>query len=176
MNMANYLIENCVLWCDWGGAMEVGAETVCDEYVNIAWKNNDIIRTDQGAMRLHCDDRAYVHNINYDDIRVEYSKYDQKSVYQRSDDMAYEPGEEPAHDHLLRCNLNCGLWSPDMLPGQIRDVIYKDVEVPAPDCCFDGYNSEHTIERVRVENVTLNGEPFMPKLLRNAFTSEITAK
>lgn len=182
MNMANYLIENCVLWCDWGGAMEVGAETVCDEYVNIAWKNNDVIRTDQGAMRLRCGDRAYVHNISYDDIRVEYSKYDQKSVYQQSDDMVYDPGEEPAHDHLLRCNLNCGLWSPDMIPGQIRDVlcqnitIFKDVEVPSPECCFDGYDAEHTIERVRVKNVTLNGAHFLPTMRCNAFTSRITGE
>ena len=182
MNMANYLIENCVLWCDWGGAMEVGAETVCDEYVNIAWKNNDVIRTDQGAMRLHCDDRAYVHHISYEDIRVEYSKYDQKSVYQGSDDMVYDPGDEPAHDHLLRCNLNCGLWSPDMRAGQIRDVvcqnitIYKDAEVPSPECRFDGYDAEHTIERVRVKNVTVNGEPFVPRLQCNAFTAEITAE
>ncbi len=181
-NMENYLIENCVLWCDWGGAMEVGAETVCDEYVNIAWKNMDVIRTDQGAMRLHCDDRAYVHHVSYDDIRVEYSRYDQKSVYQSSDDMVYDPGDEPAHDHLLRCSLNCGLWSPDMIPGQIRDVlcrnitVYKDDEVPAPECLFDGYDAQHTIERVRVENVTLNGEPFVPMLRCNSFTSEITGE
>ncbi|MBQ1552447.1 MAG: hypothetical protein IIZ66_02775 [Clostridia bacterium] len=182
MNMENYLIENCVLWCDWGGAMEVGAETVCDEYVNIAWKNCDIIRTDQGAMRLHCGDRAYVHNVSYDGIRVEYSKYDRKSVYQRSDDMVYDPGDEPAHDDLLRCSLECGLWSPDMIAGNIRDVVcrditvYKDEEVSSPACRFNGFDERHTIERVRLENVTLDGAPFVPELIRNAFTADITAQ
>lgn len=179
MNVENVLVENCVLWCDWGGAMEVGAETVCDEYVNIAWKNCDIIRTDQGAMRLHCDDRAFVHNVSYDDIRVEYSKYDRKAVYQRSDDMVYDPGSEPAHDDLFRAGLNCGIWSPDGIPGQIRDVslrnikVYKDPEVPMPEIHLNGYDDAHTIARVRIKNVTLNGEAILPEVFHNSYVTAI---
>lgn len=182
MNVENVVVENCVLWCDWGGAMEVGAETVCDEYVNIAWKNCDIIRTDQGAMRLHCGDRAYVHNVSYDNIRVEYSKYDRESRYQESDDMVYLPPETPAHDCVFRFSLDCGLWSPDNIPGQIRDVfcrniqIFRDPEVPAPEIRLTGYDEAHTIERVRIENMRLNGEAFLPEIKQNPFVSGIIAE
>lgn len=54
-------------------------------------------------------------------------------------------------------------------------TICKNDELPAPECAFDGYDADHTIERVRIENVTLNAEPFIPQTRCNAFTDEITA-
>ena len=181
-NVENCLIERCVLWCDWGGAMEVGAETVCDEYVNVAWKNCDIIRTDQGAMRLHCGDRAYVHNVSYEDIRVEYAAGDPESRYQHSDDLVYDPGNVPAHDPVLRFSLDCGMWSPDNIPGQIRDVtvqnirVYLEEGVPAPALSFTGWDAGHTIERVRIVDYRVNGTPTMPEVHMNTYVSDVTVK
>ncbi len=179
MNNENYLIENCVLWCDWGGALEVGAETVCDEYRNITYRNCDIIRNADGAMRLHCGDRAFVHDVLYDNIRIEYSKYDTKSIMQDTDEMVYDPPKEPNHKDIGHIWMYCGMWSPDNIPGLVRDVTYRNIsiitdpEVDEPVFCFDGADAEHDINGVTIENVRCNGNRYLPRVVKNQFAKNI---
>ena len=182
MNNENYLIENCVVWCDWGGALEVGAETVADEYNNLVYRNCDIIRNDQGALRLHCGDRAYIRGVLYDDIRIEYSKYDREPVYQKTDDMAYAPPETPAHAEAARVWQYCDVWSPDHLLGHVRNVTYRNIRIladegiPAPDFVFNSADETHYIDGVTIENVTFNGQPLRPHVIKNEYTRSITVR
>ena len=39
----NITVDNCTLWCDWGKTCELGIETSCREYKNIAFKNCNIL-------------------------------------------------------------------------------------------------------------------------------------
>lgn len=179
MNVENHLIENCVVWCDWGGALEIGAETIADEYKNIVFRNCSIIRTDQGAMRIHSGDRAEVHDVLYENICVEYSKYDQKTVYQQSDDMEYNPGDEPAHDAFIKDFMYCGVWSDDNILGHVHDIKYKNIlitkdeEVPMPVAIFNGGDETHPIEKITVENVFVNGQKIVPQTSGNDFAKDI---
>lgn len=90
----NILIENNVVWCDWGRCLELGFETACLEYSNILYRNIDVIHSAEVALSIHNGDYAEIHNINYEDIRVEFDSYDNPGQLQSSDDMVYTKNNE----------------------------------------------------------------------------------
>ncbi|MBP5273864.1 MAG: hypothetical protein ILO36_02875, partial [Abditibacteriota bacterium] len=175
----NLLIENCVLWCDWGGALEIGAETVADEFCNIVYRNCDIIHVAGGAMRIQSGDRAYIHNVLYEDIRVEYSKYDLPSVFQESDGMEYEPAEGFCVTPVIYGWMYCGRWTKDNIPGNVRDVTYRmisvftDPDMPAPSIRLESIGEKNKFDRITLDGFFLNGKPFLPKLEVSEFTKDI---
>lgn len=180
MDLENYLIEDCVVWCDWGGALEIGAETIADRYRHIRFQNCDIIRTDQGALRVQSGDRADISDVSYENIRIEYSAHDQRARYQKNDAQTYDPGDLPAHDWFIRDWMYCDMWSQDHLLGHVHEIsyndifIYKDEAVPMPMALFRGGDAEHLVENVRVENVYCNGEKITPVAQCNDFTQNIS--
>ncbi len=69
------LFENCVLWCDWGKTCEIGLETACREYKNITFRNCDILRAGNTACDIQNGDYAEVHDITFENIRVELESF-----------------------------------------------------------------------------------------------------
>jgi len=179
-NMENILIENCVVWCDWGANLEIGAETNAQEYQNIIFKDCDCIHCNSAAMRIHNCDRAVVHNVLYEDVRVEYSKYDLASVYQQSDDMVYEPRYGQAA-LVLACFGGETYFSNERRKGQIREITYRNIKaycedgLKMPPIRFEGYNPEHTVSNVFVDGVYFNEERIADEsvIQNNAYTSDI---
>ena len=51
------------VWCDWGSALELGAETCADEYSDILFADCDVIHATHVCMRTHNSDRAHVHDM-----------------------------------------------------------------------------------------------------------------
>lgn len=85
----NLYVENCVMWCDWGRTLELGAITQASEIRNIHYKNLDLIHNMHGAMSLQNRVFADAHDVLYEDIRVEYDKNCLEPKYQASDDSVY---------------------------------------------------------------------------------------
>ena len=182
-NMENILIENCVVWCDWGASLEIGAETNAHEYRNIIFKDCDCIHNSSAAMRIHNCDRAIVHDVLYEDVRAEFSKYDWGMTYQHSDDMVYEPYHGQAM-FVLACFGGGTYYSNDKIKGQIHDITYRDIKVyddvgqKMPRITFDGHDAEHTVSNVRIDGVYYNGKRITDQgvICQNEFASDIQFK
>jgi len=64
--------ENCVVWLDRAHALEIGLETSGTEIANITYRNIDIIHDNHlAAIDIGIGDRARVHHILYENIRIE---------------------------------------------------------------------------------------------------------
>jgi len=161
-NMENIIVENCVVWCDWGANLEIGAETCAQEYRNIVFKDCDCIHTTGVAMRIHSCDRAFIHDVLYEDNRAEYSCHDLGCTYQDNDDMVYTPYHSQAwfvlvfFDNYFNSN--------DHIKGQIEGITFRNIQVydavgeKMPRIAVEGYNAEHTVKNVKIEGVYYNGE------------------
>lgn len=83
------LIENCVVWCDWGRTLEIGLETECREYYNITFRDCHILRGAAVACDIQNGDRAEVHHITFENISLELESFYTPMELQKSDADAY---------------------------------------------------------------------------------------
>ena len=183
-NMENILIENCVVWCDWGKNLELGEESDAPEYRNIIFRNCDCIHAAGINIALSLRDSSYIHHVTYENIRVEYSKYDLCSVYHAYDDMEFVPS------HNVSALIHAQVHGPetthsvDHVNGKMSDLTFRniqiltDCEAEIPEANIIGLDAEHDIKRVRLENFTINGKPVcMDSALKaNAFVHDIVIK
>jgi hypothetical protein len=68
-------VENCRLWCGWGRTLEIGLETVAEQYENIRFTDCDLIHNSAVALDIQSGDYAEISKVYFENIRVEYSKH-----------------------------------------------------------------------------------------------------
>ena len=159
----NVRVHGNVIWCDWGRALEIGAETSAPEIAEVRFQDCDIIRTTHIAMDIQCGDRALVHDIRYEDIRVEIDDICPVPRMQGSREERYR--EDPAGAHvpnLFVIVIGRNPYSKDAERGNVRDVVYSNVSVSSKRVAqsfFNGLDGEHTVENILIENLRFNGEP-----------------
>ena len=179
-------MENCVVWCDWGRALEVGAETCADRYNNIIFRNCDLIHGAHIYMDIQNGDRAKVTNVLYEDIRCEYDGYRMHPVYQHDMSAPYtNPKPEPPTKLMFTENY-CGRWSPDNLLGSVSGVTYKNIRVLAdgldrmPPSVFKSVDTEHNTSNVVIDGLYFNGRRISTiedaNILLREFTQNVTVK
>lgn len=89
MSSENILVENCVLWCNWGLTCEIGVATACREIKNITFRNCDLIHNANCCLSINNGQWAHIHHITYENINIEYSKHSMESVTQKSEEQEY---------------------------------------------------------------------------------------
>lgn len=159
---ADTLVENCVLWCDWGHALEIGYETCADEIKNITYRNCYILRTSFDFLNIGCVDYADIHDITYDNIKLEFTGDERKPQYQEKDGEAYAESGEPYAPDLIGAGIFRHFeYSVGDRFGKISRLVYKDLEVTGAERVkirFAGANEEHKVEHVVIENLRVNGK------------------
>jgi len=159
------LITNCLLWNIQAYAVQIGAELLCQEITDVLVKNCDIIHPNHtekdpgeiyyyycGSIGMLNGDSCDVHNIRYEDIRI----------------------EDPTA-RLISLKIMKTEWNRDKGFGRIHDIYFKNIHVidgsPAPSEIIstgldDFYNSTKVrpgqlIENIRIENLNILGKTIM---------------
>ena len=155
-------VRRCVVWNEWGRALEIGAETVASEMSDLLFEDCDIIHTAHIAMDIQNCDRALCKNVVFKDIRVELDDDTTVPVYQGRQGQSYSvpPGSQhlPA---LIVLEITKGYCTCDEQRGHIQDIHFKDITVTAPSTPpsrLQGYDAEHLVQNVTIENLRLNGQ------------------
>lgn len=112
-DVKNILVENCLFWnAEFGNTLEIGYETRCDEISDIIFKNCDIVHCQYegnqsgGVLMIHNADRAEVHDIYYENIRI-----------------------EDAQEKFIDIKTLDSKYSKDRERGMIHDIYFKNIEI-----------------------------------------------
>jgi len=169
-------ISGLVVWCDWGRSLEIGAETSAPEIADVVFRDIDVIRSTFIAMDIQNSDRAAVHDIRYEDIRVEVDDINPVPRFQKQRGEKYSRTPDSQLESCRECKAHTanaahvpdlfGIilgrihYSQDTERGTVRDVVFKDISVtgkPIMPSSFAGFDAEHDVRGVTIENLRFNG-------------------
>jgi len=174
----NVRVSGCVLWCDWGRALEIGAETCAPEFTDIRFEDCDIVHTAHIAMDIQHGDRALIHQVRFENVRVEMDGEELPPKMQQTREETYSSGRKTGYlPQLLVIVIRGNFYSKDPERGRVRDILFRNVAILAPRMprsSFQGLDAAHTVEGVRIEDFTLNGKPLSSIGEMNLATGEHT--
>jgi hypothetical protein len=161
--VTNILAENCVLWCDWGRCLEIGAETCAPSITNITFRNCDLIYGDTVMMDIRNGDRADIENVTFENIRAEYRNPHDATLFQTEEGMKYVNSDPNFMPLLFVVETDRTIYANDEYTGNIRHVRFKDIQVfdsdgRVPPSSIHSNVEGTVVEDVTFENVTLNGK------------------
>jgi len=154
------LFEDCVVWNDWGRALELGAETSAPEFSHVTFCNCDIVRTTQIAMDIQHGDRAVIKDVIFEKIRFEVDEVNCVPQIQKGRDAKYSGSMDycPQFFVLVLCH---GAWSYDKECGTMRNIVVRDCSIsgkPLPTSSLGGFDAAHDIKGVTITNLQINGK------------------
>ncbi len=159
------LFENCVVWNDWGKALEIGAETRAEHLRRIIFRNCDVIHLTDPAIDIMNVDYGRVHDVLFEDIRIEYDPVMQRPAIQKDDQTPFviDPNSTympPAISFNIQKHVEYsgGLER----RGYIYDITLRNIRIYAnrmPHSSFEGYDEEHTVSDVTVDGLFWNDRP-----------------
>ncbi len=156
------LVERCVIWNDWGRALEIGAETSAPEFAEIVFRDCDIIRTTHVAMDIQHGDRAVVRDVRFENIRVEGDDFNLQPCMQQTRDEKYAVNpQDDYRPYLLYIIISPNCYSRDQQSGVVRNIVFKDIAVtskPFLPSSFRGLDAEHDVAGVTIDNLRVNGQ------------------
>jgi len=158
----NIRFRRCVVWCDWGRAMEIGVETSAPEIAEVAFEDCDIVRTTHVAMDIFHGDRAIVHDIRFENNRVDMNGWQPRPQFQSKSGEHYKAdGGDRYCPALLSISIQKTHYAKDPERGKVRNVLFKDIKVTGadrPPSILSGLDAEHDVAGVKIQNLRFNGQ------------------
>jgi len=152
-------VRKCVLYNDIAHALSVGAE-ITQKVEDVLFEDCDVI-ADHGrcwTLRIYHTDAAVVKNVRFENIRIE------ESV------------------QFASLWINTAVWTTDAKRGHIEDIVFKNITVNNSgypllrEFEFSGFNAEHAINNVLIENVVINGRKIVQEDIKINPTNERSAR
>ena len=176
----NCLVENCVIWNDWGKCLEIGAETRAEEISGIAFRNCDLIHLTGNALDCMNVDYADVHDVTFSNIRIEADETVPAPSIQGMDSERYVNTDPQFLPPMICVEVT---YHPEYSAGggrrgKNRDLRFENIRVLTdkdPKFRFSGYDEAHKTENVLISNFFLNGVPLteMPHASVGEFTDNV---
>ena len=153
-------VRKCVLWNEVAHALSIGAE-LTRKVEDVIFEDCDIIG-DHGrewTLRIYHTDSGLIKNVRFENIRIE------ESV------------------KFASLWINNAYWTTDAERGHIEDVVFKDITVEnsgrplEKGIEFIGYDADHAINNVLIENVVINGKKVAHEdIVTNDYVYDVTVK
>ncbi len=155
-------VEGCTIWCDWGRGLEIGAETRAERIHDVLFRDCDLIRSAHIALDVQNVHYAEVHDIVFENIRVEYDPRAPQPTMQRDDAATYQDPSDGAYMPVL---FTAVVYAhPEYSRGcerrgRNRDITVRDIRIYAdrmPATRIGGCDEQHQCSNIRFENIRLN--------------------
>lgn len=147
-DVRHILVEDCLFWnAQFGNALEIGYETRCDEISDVVFRRCEILHCEYegnqsgGVLTIHNADRAFVHDIHYEDIRI-----------------------EDAQEKFIDIKTLDSKYSRDRTRGMISDIHFKNIEITEgafPVSIVRGFEMRNEVCRphdLYFENIVVHGK------------------
>lgn len=141
----NIRVERCAVQANGGGqAFEIGHELMIDPVSDISFKDCDVlgVHGQGGVFGIHNCDEATVSNVLYEDIRVDHY-----------------------YNKLIDFRIIKSRWSRQPDAGHVKNVTLRNIHVTNniynqgySISLIGGYDAEHQIENVLIEDFYINGK------------------
>jgi len=153
-------VRKCVLWNEVAHALSIGAE-LTGKVEDVLFEDCDVIG-DHGrewTLRIYHTDSALIKNVRFENIRIE------ESV------------------KFASLWINKAIWTTASERGHIEDVVFKNITVNnsgrplEKGIEFLGYDANHAINNVLIDNVEINGKKVTAKdVVTNNYVYNLTVK
>ena len=150
-DVKNILVEDCIFWnAEFGNTLEIGYETRCDEISDVVFRNCDVVHCQYegnqsgGVLTIHNADRAHVHNIVYENIRI-----------------------EDAQEKFIDIKTLDSKYSRDRERGMVNDILFRNIEITGggfPVSIIRGFEMKSEVCRPHdfyFDNVVIHGKKMM---------------
>ena len=134
----NIVVDSCVLWNDWGRALEIGASTVADTIENIWFSNCYIPHFTAVAMDIQNCDRGYIKNIHYNNIFIEDPISDSLT-------LGKTPIVTNAWGKIIVLGIYDSFYANDTVRGNISDIYFNGIKYKKDNIMAYSYKYDSTL-------------------------------
>ncbi|MGN1121852.1 MAG: hypothetical protein ACI4RV_05760 [Eubacteriales bacterium] len=92
----NMLVHDCVLWCEWGRALEMWTSARTAHLKNLVWRDCYILRTAHVAidLQIYGSGTTVMENVLCENIYLDTDRHADRPIYQKHDAQIYENTDE----------------------------------------------------------------------------------